>query len=55
MLFAGASGAGKSASGIIPFTLAMWGANAHVLIVNGKGADYNTLKGEENITMFFPP
>ncbi|MCP4419737.1 MAG: hypothetical protein GY805_24260 [Chloroflexi bacterium] len=55
VLFAGASGAGKSASGIIPFALAMWGVNAHVLIVNGKGADYNALNGEDNITMFSRP
>lgn len=55
VLFAGASGAGKSASGIIPFVLAMWGANAHVLIVNGKGADYNALNGEQNFTMFARP
>jgi len=55
ILFAGASGAGKSASGIIPFALAMWGANAHVVIVNGKGADYNAINGEQNFTMFARP
>lgn len=52
VLFAGASGAGKSASGIIPFVLAMWGTNAHVMVVNGKGADYNALNDELNFTMF---
>ncbi len=52
LLIAGKSGAGKSTSGIIPYTLANWGAGIHVVLINGGGADFNSFTQAQNVTVF---
>lgn len=53
VLAAGTSGSGKSTAFLLPYTLAMWAQNAHILIVNAKGSDFTPLRGAPNMT-FIP-
>jgi len=53
ILIAGKSGSGKTQSGMIPYVLGMWASGAHVVIVNGAGSDFQTLRDVPNIS-FFP-
>ncbi len=52
LLIAGKSGAGKTTSGLLPFTLANWGAGIHVVLINGGGADFNSFTQAQNVTVF---
>lgn len=52
LLIAGKNGAGKSVGGLLPYMLAMWAAGAHVVLINGRGSDFQTLRGLPNVTMF---
>ncbi|MBK7180426.1 MAG: hypothetical protein IPH82_25105 [Chloroflexi bacterium] len=53
VLAAGTSGSGKSVGFALPYTLAMWAQNAHIVVVNAKGADFHAFQNLPNIT-FFP-
>jgi hypothetical protein len=53
VLAAGTSGSGKSTAFLLPYTLAMWAQNAHILVVNAKGSDFTPLRGAPNMT-FIP-
>lgn len=54
-LLVGTTGAGKSKSGVVPFAAGMAARGIHVLAVNGRGSDFNSLSGRPNITIATPP
>ena len=53
LLIAGKNGSGKSIGGLMPYILAMWASGAHVVIINGRGSDFQSIQNLPNIT-FFP-
>lgn len=48
---AGTTGAGKTASMVVPYVAGLLAAGVHVIVVNGKGADYKLLEGHNNLTI----
>jgi hypothetical protein len=52
LLIAGATGAGKTASGLVPFVAGNWGNQAHVVVVNGRGSDFAPFAGQPNLTLW---
>lgn len=52
LLIAGTTGAGKTASGLVPFVAGNWGNQAHVVIINGRGSDFAPFASQENITLW---
>lgn len=54
-LLVGTTGAGKSKSGVVPFAAGMAARGIHVLAVNGRGSDFNSLSGRANITLAQTP
>jgi hypothetical protein len=52
LLIAGTTGAGKSASGLVPFVAGNWGNQAHVVVVNGRGSDFAPFAGQHNLTLW---
>lgn len=53
LMIVGRTRSGKSIGGLMPYILAMWAGGAHVVVINGYGADFQPLRGLPNIT-FFP-
>ncbi len=51
LMIVGSTGTGKTTSGLLPFATAMLGAGLHVVLVNGRGADYAPLQGIANVTI----
>ena len=45
LLIAGTSGAGKTASGLVPFVAGNWGNQTHVVVINGRGSDFFPFNG----------
>jgi hypothetical protein len=53
LMIVGRTRSGKSIGGLMPYILAMWAGGAHVVVINGYGADFQPLRGLPNVT-FFP-
>ena len=52
LLIAGTSGAGKTASGLVPFVAGNWGNQTHVVVINGRGSDFFPFNGQGNLTLW---
>ena len=51
LLISGMTGAGKSASGLIPLIMYVVAIGKHVVIANGAGSDFNQFHGRTNVTI----
>lgn len=52
LLIAGTTGAGKTASGLVPFVAGIWSNQAHVVVINGRGSDFTPFAQQANITLW---
>jgi hypothetical protein len=52
LLIAGTTGAGKTASGLVPFVAGNWGNQAHVVVINGRGSDFAPFASQGNISLW---
>jgi hypothetical protein len=52
LLVAGTTGAGKTASGLVPFVAGNWRNSTHVVIINGRGSDFAPFANQPNLTVW---